>query len=159
MFPIILRYFCFLAAAVGAANLVLAGRRLRTAPMALDAARASLARRVLWAVHGGSAVMLLVTGIVQHAAGYADPFFAFYDPHSPASVAVWSMAYVSWAATLVGLWRPGVAEVAVELALYRGPRVSPTTFRIVFTALTIVNATVFGALLAGLWGPIARPGW
>lgn len=159
MFPVILRYFYFAAALVGALNLLLAERRLRATPTALDAEAAALARRVLWAVHGRGAAVLLATGVLQHAAGYADPIFAFYDPRSAASIAVWTMAYLAWAVSLIGLWRPGVAEVAIDLALYRGPRLSPTTFRVVFTTLTIVNAVVFGALLAGLWGPIPRPGW
>jgi hypothetical protein len=54
-------------------------------------------------------------------------------------------------------WRRGVAEAALQVGLFRGPAVSPQTFRLIVTFGLLVNIVVFATLLTGIWGPIPRP--
>jgi hypothetical protein len=153
----VVRYFALIAAGIAAINWTVTDRRLISGafsgPVDRDAARRIL--RFFW---GGSIGFFLVLGVLQWLGGYHDPLFPFYERTQTIwSSAAWIALFVLWAAMVVGLWRPGVADVAAQLGLYRGPPVSGRTFRLLATLLLLVNAAVFGALLLGFWGPIPRP--
>lgn len=155
---IVFRYFAVIAAGISAANWVAAERRLRSAKIDLSPDRAALALKVARTFYGSMVVGFLLLAILQWAGGYADPLFPLYDRTTTiSSTAAWALFGILWTIHLIGIWRPGVAEAALQLGLFRGPTVSPRMFRLITTVGLLVNMTVFAALLAGLWGPIRRP--
>ena len=155
---LIFHYFAFIAAAVCAINLAVAGRRLDRqlerqgpgrGPLALaeERERAQLLLRV-W--YGSALVFFLALGAVQLVRGYSTVFFMFAPrPHDPLVIALWVTVYATWAAILFALWRPGLAETALRVGLIRG-QIPPTAVRVVGTVALLINAVAFTLLLAGV---------
>lgn len=154
---LLFRYFAFIAAAICVFNWTAGARRLAVAldDASVDRAIATRVLRLFW---GGQLALFLLVAILQFLGGYSDPLFPLYEGlRTSASRVVWLGVFALWIALALGIWRPGVAKAAVALGLFRGPAVSPQTFRLIATGLLLVNAAVFGALLLGVWGPIPKP--
>jgi hypothetical protein len=153
---LVVRYFALIAAGIAALNWAISYRRLTSGAVdgPVDSDRARRVLRFFW---GGSIAFFLVLAALQWLGGYKHPLFPFYERTQTAwSSAAWAAIFAFWAALVVGLWRPGVADTAARLGLYRGRPVSARTFRLLATLMLLVNAAVFGALLLGLWGPIPK---
>jgi hypothetical protein len=155
---VILKYFPLIAAAVSALNWALASRRLRLITIPAPPTDVALDRRVARTLFGSMIGFFLIFGGLQWAGGYSDPFFPFYDRTSTIwSTSAWILTALLWSVHLIGLWRPGVADAALRLGVFRGPAISARTFRLIATAGLLVSAVVFGTLLLGIWGPVPRP--
>ena len=155
---IILRYFVIFAAAIPAYQWVATQRKLRASDAGASPEQAALDRRVARTFYGSSIGFFLILGLLQWAGRYDDPLFPFYDRTTTlCSTAAWALVAILWTIHIVGVWRPGVAEAAVRLGIFRGRTLSAKTFRVIVTLGLLVNAIVFASLLAGVWGPIPRP--
>ena len=153
----VFRYFALVAAALSAINWVWMDRRLTTEPRLLDPEATATGRAILRVYFGGGIAFFLAVGVLQWLGGFPDPLFPIYDPTGNQwSITAWVLVFALWAGTLIGLWRPGIADVAVKLGMYRGPQMSGRTFRLVMTGILIVNACVFLTLILGLWHLPAR---
>lgn len=156
--PIIFRYFALVAAAVSAFNWAWMDRRLAAEPRSLTAEEIAKGRAILRLYFGGGIAFFLALTALQWLGGFQDPLFPIYDPTgNPWSETAWGLVFALWTAVLVGLWRPGIADIAVKLRMYRGPAMSGHTFRLVMTGVLIVNACACLALILGLWSLPALP--
>lgn len=155
----VFRYFALVAAVFSAVNLVWMDRRLTAEPRRLDPEGTAKGRAILRVYFGGAIAFFLALTALQWLGGFPDPLFPLYDPTGNRwSAIAWVLVFALWSAVLVGLWRPGIADVAVKLGMYRGPEMSGRTFRLLMTAVLLVNASVFLALILGLWHLPAGPG-
>ena len=155
---IVFRYFVVVAALVSAINWLTLERRLRSSSATAPPTQTALARKVARTVYGSMIAFFLILGLLQWGGGYADPLFPFYERTTTVwSSAAWTLIAVLWMIHIIGIWRPGVAEAALQLGLFRGPAVSPQAFRLIVTFGLLVNIVVFATLLTGMWGPIPRP--
>jgi len=155
---IVFRYFVVVAALVLAINWLTLERRLRSSSATAPPTQIALASKVARTFYGSMIAFFLILGLLQWGGRYADPLFPFYElTRTVWSSAAWTLIAVLWMIHIVGIWRPGVAEAALQLGLFRGPAVSPQAFRLIVTLGLLVNILVFAMLLTGMWGPIPRP--
>lgn len=125
---------------------------------ATRAVATDLPRRIVRIIYGELTAFFLILAVVQWKGGYPDPLFPFYERTSTvSSQLVWVLAFALWIINLFWLWRPGVAEAAVQAGFLGRSDMSAKTFRLIVSAIMIVDLVFFAALLAGVWGPIAGP--
>lgn len=124
----------------------------------MSAAATHLPRRIVRVIYGELTAFFLILGLLQWRGGYPDPLFPFYERTSTVwSQLAWVLAFSLWIINLFWLWRPGVAEAAVQAGFLGRSEMSAGTFRLIVTAILVADMIFFASLLAGVWGPIARP--
>ncbi len=125
---------------------------------ATSAGATGLPRRIVRVIYGELTAFFLIIALIQWKGGYSDPLFPFYERTSTVwSQLAWVLAFALWIINLFWLWRPGVAEAAVKAGFLGRPEMSAKTFRLIVSAIMVVDIVFFAALLAGVWGPFARP--
>ena len=154
---LVFRYFALIAAAITCVNWVVAERRM-TARLAATSAATELPRRIVRIIYGELTAFFLLLAFLQWRGGYPDPLFPFYERASTVwSQLAWVVLFALWIINLFWLWRPGVAEAAVQAGFLGRSEMPAKTFRLIVTAILVVDMIFFAALLAGVWGPFSRP--
>jgi hypothetical protein len=152
------RNFALIAAAFSGINWVVAERRMNARLPAASSVATDLPRRIVRIIYGELTAFFLIVALIQWKGGHSDPLFPFYERTSTVgSQLVWVLAFALWIINLFWLWRPGVAEAAVQAGFLGRPDMSARTFRLIVSAIMVVDLIFFAALLAGVWGPVTRP--
>ncbi len=126
----IFRWFAFFAAAVNLTQLTIALRRHAAArhPEPL----ATRGRNILLVQGGGLGLVFLGLGFLQLAGGFST-FLFFLAPIATSTVVLPArlLLYAFWLACILGIWRPGVVEAAMQLGYIRGRvAATPSTIRL-----------------------------
>ncbi len=147
LFPLLMRYFGFFAAAISMLNWRIANRRLEASgkPTAVIERGASVAR----GLYGSLVAVFALMGLMQVLGGYSSVLFFLQLPFANWHVAaVWAGLYGSWALWLFGLWRTDAASAMIDAGMVQPREMSPGVLRWIGTA-TIVFQAVALPLFAG----------
>ena len=149
LFPLLFRYFAFVAAGITVLNWITAARRLEASGK--SAALVERGETLMRGMYGPGLAFFLLLGVLQLLGGYPSPLFFLKLPFvSWHSAAAWAGLYGAWAIWLLGIWRTDAASVLVELDMVRPGGLSPAAVRWLVTGVIVLTAVVLPVMAARL---------